>query len=631
MSNRLKMANVQAVLQLHAQRWSFRQIAEALHIDRGTVSRYVRLAEAKPASEAPTGSAAPGPDDAGPVGAGDAPLLGSKPATEAPTGSEVQIPGPASGLPPAVAEFCAREPRRACRSACEPHRELILAKLNQGLSAMRIFQDLATEQSFQARYHSVRRYVAHLSGGSELPMRRMETLPGEEAQVDFGTGAPIITAEGKRRKTNVFRIVLSHSRRGYSEATFTQTAEDFIRCLENAFAHFGGVSRTLVVDNLKAAVLHPDWFDPVLNPKLQSFAQHYGTVILPTKPRMPRHKGKVERGIDYVQENALKGRKFASLEEQNRHLRDWEANIADTRIHGTTKRHVGQLFREVERTALLPLPRERFPFFHEAQRKVSRDGHIEVAKAYYSVPPEYLARTVWVRWDARLVRIFDSRFQQVAVHVRHERGRYSTLGAHLAPEKINGLERGAAYLLNRARHIGPQSHQWAQAMVHARGIEGTRVLQGLLALTKKHASQALEKACETAVSHGCYRLRTIRELIQRQADQQQPLPFLDEHPIIRPLDDYAAVVARAIQRQADRPSLGEGFERHDRAKAGGGQADEKSPAAPWSASPGFADLLPPRPGYPSSGCSSAEPDSVSPDHSSVVPPSAFYQFPFHQE
>jgi hypothetical protein len=206
-------------------------------------------------------------------------------------------------------------------------------------------------------------------------------------------------------------------------------------------------------------------------------------------------------------------------------LLDWEASIADTRIHGTLKRQVGKLFREVERLALLPLPQERFPFFHEAQRKVSRDGHIEVAKAYYSVPPEYLGREVWARWDARLVRVFNSRFQQVAMHVRHEPGRFSTLDDHVSPRKINSLERGVEYLLNKVRYIGPQSHQWAQAMLHARGIEGTRVLQGLLSLTKKHASTVLEKACETALSHGAFRLQTLRKLLQCQADKQQPLRF----------------------------------------------------------------------------------------------------------
>ncbi len=126
-------------------------------------------------------------------------------------------------------------------------------------------------------------------------------------------------------------------------------------------------------------------------------------MFLPTRPYTPRHKGKVERGVDYVQENALKGRTFASLEEQNRFLRDWELTVADTRVHGTTRRHVGNHFDQVERAALLPLPPDPFPSFREARRMVHRDGHVEVDRAYYSVPPEYLARQVWVRWDARMV------------------------------------------------------------------------------------------------------------------------------------------------------------------------------------------------------------------------------------
>src|SRR5439155_1585634 len=114
----------------------------------------------------------------------------------------------------------------------------------------------------------------------------------------------------------------------------------------------------------------------------------------------------------------------------------------DTRMHGTTRQHVGQLFRTVEKAALQPLPTERFPFFHEEQRTVHRDGHVEVAKAYYSAPPEYLGRRVWVRWDARLVRLYNQRFEQLDVHVRQEAGHFSTHDAHLAAEKISGVERG---------------------------------------------------------------------------------------------------------------------------------------------------------------------------------------------
>jgi transposase len=617
MANLLKMAIVQSIFSLRAQGWSQRRIARELGVDRETVGRYLRqrLCGAKPAN-APTGS-----EESKPATLAGLPATASKPATNAPTGS----------LPPPLGAqgTSTRSPaRQGPASQCAPYREAILAKLASGLSIKRIHQDLAAE-GIAVHYDSLRRYVRRLRHTRPLPFRRMECEAGEEAQVDFGSGASLLMPDGKRRKTHVFRIVLSHSRKGYSEATLTQTTDDFLRALENAFRHFGGVPRTLVIDNLKAAVAHPDWFDPELTPKVQSFCQHYGTVVMPTRPYMPRHKGKVESGVKYVKNNGLKGCTFESLSAEQEHLQRWEATVADTRIHGTTKQQVSKLF-EVERGALLPLPVETFPNFHEGQRKVNRDGHVEVAKAYYSAPPEYLGRSVWVRWDARLVRIFNHRWEQVAIHLRSEPGRFNTLGEHLAAEKISGLERGAAYLLNKVRGIGTQAHQWAQAMVTARGVAGTRVLQGLLSLQKKHSNDALENACKTALSHGVYRLKVIRQLLKRQPTPQMPLAFLDEHPIIRPLDDYARVVARAIHRQNSRSSMSEGFLRHDRAKASATNAQQKSLAIPSPAGQGpvseaTADLLPPRSGYPLPGCSSAEPGSVSPDNSSVVPPSFFQQ------
>jgi transposase len=523
------------------------------------------------------------------------------------------------------------------RSQCAALHELIQAKLDQQLCAQRIWQDLRAEHAFTGSYDSVKRYIRRLVQRTPLAFRRLECAPGEEAQVDFGTGAPVNTPDGKRRKTNVFRIVLSHSRKAYSEATYTQTTEDFVRCLENAFTHFGGVPKTLVIDNLKAAVAHPDWFDPELTPKVGAFCRHYGTVILPTRPYLPRHKGKVESGVKYVKNNGLKGKRFASLEEQNRWLADWERTIADTRIHGTTKRQVKQLFEQAERGALAPLPRERFACFQEGQRKVSRDGHVEVARAYYSAPPEYLGREVWVRWDARLVRLFNHRFEEIAVHVRREPGRFSTHARHVAKEKISGLERGATYLLHKVSVVGPFTRQWSEAMLHARGIEGTRVLLGLLALTKKHPAEALEKACEIALSHGCWRLRAVRQLLGRQTGRQQPLPFLEAHPIIRPLADYAAVVAQALQRREDRSSLSGGFLRHGSHQSGPVAGNANSPCqanhqgppgdsaktAPPQASCCAASTL--RSSYPSPGCSSAEPGSVSPDSSRVIRDPSMHQ------
>jgi transposase len=626
MANVLKMAIVESILQLRSLQWSARRIARELGIDRGTVRKHLeRLQNASKPAIPPAGSggskpATYPPAPGGSVEANDtagcaAEAAQPKPAIP-PTGSGSEKSGLQETLGEGVsgaARAVAAVAKRGRPSDCESYREVIEAKLKQGLHAQRIFQDLRTEHGFESGYDSVKRFVRQLGRRRELPVRRIERAVGEEAQVDFGTGAPIVGPDGHRRKTHVFRVVLSYSRKAYSEACYRQTTDDFLRCLENAFWHFGGVTQTLVIDNLRAAVSHADWFDPELVPRLQSFCQHYGTVILPTKPRTPEHKGKIESGVKYVQDNGLKAKKFSTLEEHNAELAHWEATVADLRIHGTTRQQVGKVFTEVERPALRPLPRERFPNFQEAPRKVSRDGHVEVAKAYYSVPPEYLGHTVWARWDARLVRIFNHRFEQIALHVRHEKGRFSTQAQHLAPEKINGLERGAGYLLGKVRGIGPHTHQWAEAMLHARGIEGTRVLQGVLSLTKRHTSAELEKACEIALSHGAFRLRTIRQLLTRHADRQLPLGFLEEHPIIRPLDDYGHVVQAALQRQAEANMR---FGRHDWTQATPASVQQNSPEG--KAPQGFAELLPPRSGYPSSGCSPAEPDSVSPDTPSVV-------------
>src|SRR6266851_361827 len=463
MANRLKMAFVDTLLSFHRLGWSNRRIARELGIDRDAVSRHIHqaLAESK-AAKAPPGS--------------EQAEAKSK-AAKAPPGSE-------TAAEPALA--------RPSRSLCEAWHAVILTKVEAGLTAQRIYQDLVSEHGFGGKYHSVRRYVRRLGAAQAMPFRRMECAAGEEAQVDFGTGIPITTAEGRRR-THVFRIILSHSRKGYSEAVDRQTTDSFLTCLENAFVYFGGTPKTLVLDNLKAAVETPDWFDPELNPKLRAFADHYGVAILPTKPRTPRHKGKIESGVGYVKKNALKGHSFTSLEEENRHLRHWEETVADTRVHGTTHQQVGKVFAEVERSALKPLPPERFPFFHEGQRSVNRDGHVEVAHAYYSAPPEYLGRRVWVRWDGRVVRIFNDRLEQIAFHLRAEPGRFSTDSQHIASQKISGVERGAAWMLDKTRRIGAHAAGWAEAVIAARGVEGVRVLQGLLSLAKRHAAVDLDK------------------------------------------------------------------------------------------------------------------------------------------
>lgn len=490
MANRLKVAKVLSIHALHQAGWSQRRIAREVGISRGAVARHLR--SRSNGAKAPTGS----------------------------------------------------------RSLCEPFREQIIEKLDQGLSAQRIFQDLVEDYGFTGKYHSVRRFVGRLRKATPLPFRRIEVPAGQEAQIDFGKGAPIVDDQGKKRRTHVIRVVLSHSRKAYSESVYRQTTENLIRCLENAFWHFGGVPKTLVPDNLKAAVIKADWYDPDLNPKLRSFCQHYGTVLLPTKPRTPRHKGKVERGVDYTQENALKGRQFSSLQEQNEHLLHWEATIADTRIHGTTRQQVLQVFQEHERKALGTLPMTRFPCFEEAQRKVSRDGHLAVNKSYYSVPPEYLGHTLWVRWDSRLVRIFNERMETICVHATQHPGKFSTKREHIASEKISPVERGTEWLLGKVSVIGPKTRDWAYGCVASRGVESVRVLHGLLNLGNKHSSSLIERACDIAHANQCYRLASLRKLIQHAGAKQRQFDFTDEHPIIRNLSEYGNIVRVDFRKEA---------------------------------------------------------------------------------
>lgn len=508
MANHLSMANLQAIAALHRSGHSNRHIARVLGVNRETVGKYVSELQNQPNPQ--TGS--------------DHHSVTASPQVKA---------GPLS--------------------SCEPFRDHIILGIEAGLSIKRIHQDLVREHGYTGTYHCVWRMVSKIQRTSPMPFRRMEVEPGEELQIDFGTAAPIIGTGGKTRKPWMLRLVLSHSRKAYSEVVYRQTTDNFISVIENAFEYFGGVPRRLLIDNLRAAVARADWYDPELHPKLQSFAAHYGTAFVPTKPYTPRHKGKVESSVKYAKNNALKGRTFESLEAQNRFLLEWEQSVADKRIHGTVKEQVEKRFFEHEKNVLQKLAPERFANFKEARRCVNRDGHLEVDKAYYSAPPEYVGRRLWVRWDSRLVRIFDDRFKLIATHSKCEPGRFRTANQHIPKEKVSAVERGTDALLRQTASIGPHTKAWSEAMVTARGVEGVRVLVGLKAIAGKHASEQIEEACRVALLHDAYRLRTIRMLIKKRADAEQlQMDFIEEHPIIRPLSDYS--VSSLTRFRKERPN-----------------------------------------------------------------------------
>ena len=147
-----------------------------------------------------------------------------------------------------------------------------------------------------------------------------------------------------------------------------------------------------------------------------------------------------------------------------------------------------------------------------------RDGHLEVDKAFYSAPPEYVAQRLWVRWDGRLVRIFNDRFEQVAVHAKAEPGRFRTAAEHIPEEKFSAVERGTDALLRQIAAIGPHTRQWAEATTQARGVESGAGAGGAEGIWRANTrAKPWKKPAVVALTHGAYRLRTVRQLLKRQA------------------------------------------------------------------------------------------------------------------
>ncbi len=480
MANTIPMTTRQAIRALALQKLSERQIAKKLGIHRNTVRNHLQAPDNPNCTISATGS-------------------------ELPDGSSEPDPPPQIG------------PGR--RSHCLPFHDIILQKFEAGLEATRIHQDLCDDHEFEHGYGSVKRYVAKLKETQPKRVWRMECEPGEEAQVDYGT--KYVELGGKKKKVHLLRITLSHSRKGYTEAMPRQDTESFIRGIENAFRHFGGVPRLLVLDNLKAGVLKADIYDPELNPKFECFCKHYDVVPLPTRPRTPEHKGKVESAVKYVQNNAVKARSFDSLHHLNRHLRHWEATVADQRVHGTTKRQVQTHFEEKEKAALQELPPDLFGSFVERKHKVHRDGYIEFQCARYEAPEEYIQRELWVRSDGRLVRLYNLRMEEVAAHPKVERGQFSrVLGSGGTPKSVRESLR---YYEERAALIGEECGLWANGVSVNRKEAGMRALMGLTRLTRllpRYGHAALERACAQARLHGQYTMRELKAWLDCPEEQQ---------------------------------------------------------------------------------------------------------------
>ena len=543
MSNVLDHDIQQQVLALGRLGWSLRRIQAATGVRRETASAYLKAAalpvrprggrprawppanapEAKPATtEDPVST-----DSAGGARATAASKGGAKPATTPEVSTD-------SSGPTGVAE----PTRSPTASACEPYRDEIERALGLGRNAMAIWQDLVDDHGFPARYASVKRFVGKLRGDASPEARVViETAPGEEGQVDYGEG-PMVRhpVTRKYRRTRLFVFTLGFSRKAVRLLVWASSSRTWAELHEQALRRLGGSPRVVILDNLREGVLMPDVYDPTLNPLYRDVLAHYGVVALPCRVRDPDRKGKVESGVGHAQQTPLRGLRFETLNEAQAYLDRWETHWADTRIHGTTKRQVAEMFAE-ERPALRPLPVEPFRYYAYGTRTVNLDGCVEVQAAYYSAPPGWIGRMVQAQWDdlyVRLVEIGTGRL--LREHVRTRRGYHRIADADRPPR----TPKTTIALLAAAHTAGRTIGQLCEQIHHGDGPAGIRRILGILALARKYGAPLVEDAAQAALDVGVPTYRFVRRYLERRP----PVTLRQIDPLIRQLTLYRDLIDR---------------------------------------------------------------------------------------
>ena len=533
MSNVLNEEKQQQVIALGRLGWSLRRIEQRTGVRRETASAYLKAVGITVRGPGGWGRQRPAaPTESSPA------VSKSKPANEVTTDSGGQTPeNPQPHLSNASTSA----------SACEPYRESIELGVNRGRNATAIWQDLVDQHGYNGGYQTVKRFVRKLRG-THWPQAVgiILTSPGEEVQVDYGTG-PMVREEksGKYRRTRLFVMTLGYSRKSVRLLAFRSSSQTWAELHEKAFRRLGGSPRVVVLDNLREGVLTADIYEPTLNPLYRDVLSHYGVVAMPCRVRDPDRKGKVESGVGHAQKTPLKGQRFESLEEAQVYLDHWEKRWADTRIHGTTKRQVAVMFAE-EKPFLQILPIEPFRYYQYGERVVHLDGCVEVERAYYGLPPGWIGRQVKVQWDLLHVRILDPRTHQLLrEHLRQFPGHY----------RINEEDRShktplsTVQLLARAAKAGPHIGQLCEAIFRNEAETGIRRILGVLSLAKKYGVAATDDACLAALDLGVENYRFVRRYLERHP--QLSLRHVD--PLIRQLSEYRDLINLKTKEQENEP------------------------------------------------------------------------------
>ena len=409
-------------------------------------------------------------------------------------------------------------------SSVEPFRAQVVELRAQATEMAAIWERLK-ERGYTGSYSAIRRFVRTLEPRQPEAFGRVETAPGEEAQVDFGYAGRMLDPQtGQLRKAWAFVMLLGFSRHQYVEFVWDQSVATWLVLHRHAFEFFGGVPKRIVLDNLKAAITKACWDDPHVQQAYRECAEHYGFLIAPCRPRTPEHKGKVEQGgVHYVKRNFLGGRTPSSITQANTAVLEWCQTTAGLRTHGTTKAQPLRQFGQVEQARLQRLPSVPYDLAVWKQATVHRDGYVVFDNAFYSVPFRLIGQSVQVRGGSREVRIYTADCQLVATHARAQSaGERLTHGNHLPPEKLAGLLLEEEHCRLAASDIGPATRGVVEAILGDEVIDRRRTVLRLLRLREPYGDERLERACARALRFDTASYLSIKRILKGDLDQQEP-------------------------------------------------------------------------------------------------------------
>ena len=428
-------------------------------------------------------------------------------------------------------------------SSLESYREQIEQWVKTGVEVAAMRQRLM-ERGYVGSYAAVWRFVHRLkaSSGADVTVR-VETKPGEEAQVDFGyAGMMIDPKSGKLRKSWVFVMTLSWSRHQYAEFVWDQKIATFLRCHRNAFEFLGGVPKRVRIDNLKTAILKAVFDEPQVQQSYRECAEHYGFLIAPCRVATPQHKGKVEQGgVHYVKRNFLGGREATTLTQANQDVLVWCQTTAGLRIHGTIKEKPLERFEQIEKGELSPLPESPYDLAIWKHAKVYRDCYVTFEQAFYSVPYRLYPGKVWICGGSRQIRIFDEQYNLVATHERAtQAGQRLTHLGHLPPTKLPGLVQDRDSLLAEAQAVGPALSKIVQDLLDDPVLYRLPTAGRLVRLGKRFGTERLEAAAQRALLFEDPSYKTIKRILSlglEQAEAPTPLSLPPATTFARTADE----------------------------------------------------------------------------------------------